>query len=561
MKNKLFLALSFIVIATWTTSCYKDKLDFSKLSTNINWNPNLAVPAVHSNLTIRDLLRDYDSTELFVEDATGFLYLMYHKQVFSLPASDYVSLPDQTFSDNFTGTNFIAQGFPASSPATVTKNYTHIMVLQLMSDSFDSLVFKNGTFTLDVSSTFLHTGLLTITFPTVKDNLGLPYSKTVNISTSTGTFTYNQSFYDLAGYTADFTNPGFNQLPVSLSLTLVKAGSNPVLASDQVSVNMSLNTLQYKIIYGDIGQRNIPIQEDTVNIELFNNTMQGNIYFMDPKFRLYIRNSFGVPFNATFSDFTIYSSVSNSYVTYTFPVAYNPLLITAPLNVSDQPATTMIQLDTTNFLPIRTIVAENPRYVHVTTNAQSNPTGTSQYNFIQDTSRLAVDLEVELPLWGRASYWVMQDTLDFNFSDFYQDSTSTINLNDPDLSNVDWVKFHLNILNGMPTEAGVQIYLTGDSTTNYNIIDSIFTPQNMEIIASGILGGTGKVIAPTRKISDVMFYGSRLANLHNVKKALVRGYIHTTNIGSTIVRFYSDYAIDVKMGVQVQAKLNTSTDF
>ncbi len=548
MKNKLFFVLSFIVITTWTTSCYKDKLDFSKLSTNINWNPNIAVPAIHSSLTIRDMLRDYDTTQLFVEDQTGFLYLMYHKQVFSLPASDYVTLSDQTFSDNFTGTDFIAQGFPATSPATVTKNYTQLLSLQLPSDSFDSLIFKNGTFTVNVTSTFLHTGLLTITFPSIRKN-SLPYSKTVNINTSTGTFTYNQSFYDLAGYDADFKNPVSNQLPVELSLTLINSG-NPVLASNQVTVDMSVNTLQYKILYGNIGQRNIPIQEDTVNVEIFNNTLQGNVYFMNPTFRLFVSNSFGVPFSATFSDFKIYSSVSNSYVTYAFPLAYNPLSIGAP-TIIGQSVTTSVILDTANFPSIRTIVSESPRYVHVTTNAQSNPTGSNQYNFILDTSRLAVNLEVELPLWGRASWWILQDTLPFNFSDYYKDSTI-------DLHNVDWVKFHLNILNGMPTEAGVQIYLT-DSL--YHIVDSVFTPQNMEIIQSGILGSTGKVIAPTRKISDVMYYGSRLAHLHNVKKALVRGYVHTTNAGSTNVRFYAEYALDVKVGVQVQAKINTKTDF
>jgi len=549
MKKSFFYFLLLIAITIWFTSCYKDKLDFSKLSTNINWNPNVAVPAVHSSLTIRDILRDYDTTNLFVEDQTGFLYLMYHKQVFSLPASDYITLPDQSFSDNFTGTEFISQGFPATSPATVTKTYTHVMLLQLASDSFDSIIFKNGTFSLDVSSTFLHTGLLTVTFPTVLKN-GLPYSKTVNISTSTGTFTYNQSFYDLADYHADLTNPGFNQLPVELSLTFVNSG-NTVSPSNQVNVNMSVNTLQYKAIFGNIGQRNIPIQEDTVNVELFNNTMQGNLYFVNPKIRLFINNSFGVPFSASFSDFKIYSSVSNTYVTYSFPSSYNPTIIGAPFNYSDAPVVTPIILDTLNFPNIRTIVSEYPRYVHVTTNATSNPIGTSQYNFIKDTSKLSVDLEVELPLWGRASWWILQDTLDFNFSDYYKDSTV-------DLHNVDWVKFHLNILNGMPTEAGVQVYLT-DSL--YNIIDTIFTPENMNIVASGILGSNGKVIAPTRKTSDVIYYGSRLANLQNVKKALVRGYVHTTNVGATIVRFYSDYALDVKMGVQVQAKINTGTDF
>ena len=547
MNKKLMFLLS-VVITIWLSSCYKDKIDFSKLSTNINWNPNMAVPALHSSLTIRDLLRDYDSTELFVEDQTGFLYLMYHNQVFSIPASDLVTLPDQNFSDNFTGTDFISAGFPVpNTTQTITKNYTHILVLGFPTDVFDSLVFKSGTFTVNVTSTFLHTGLLTITFPTVKKN-GSPYSQTVNINTNTGTFSYNQAFSDLAGYNADFTNPAFNQLPVKLSLTLVSSGAG-VIPGDQVDVDMFFSNLKYSILYGDIGQRPIPIQEDTVNIEIFNNTLQGEVYFMAPVFRLYLRNTFGVPLSAAFSDFKIYSAVSHNYVSYTYP-AENPLTIGAP-TIPGQSVTTTIQLDTLNFPSIRTVVHENPRYLQLSTTALTNPPGTSQYNFITDTSYLAVDLEVELPLWGRASKWVLQDTLNFNFSDYYEDSV-------PDLDNIEWVKFHINILNGMPTEARVQIYFTD---TSYNIIDSIFTPENNGIIQSGILGGTGKVVSPTPKITDVMVYSNKLSGLLGVKKALVRGYISTTKLGATNIRFYADYAIDVKMGVQIQAKLNTNTDF
>jgi len=89
----------------------------------------------------------------------------------------------------------------------------------------------------------------------------------------------------------------------------------------------------------------------------------------------------------------------------------------------------------------------------------------------------------------------------------------------------------------------------------------IFTPENNGIIQSGILGGTGKVVSPTPKITDVMVYSNKLSGLLGVKKALVRGYISTTNLGTTNIQFYADYAIDVKMGVQIQAKLNTNTDF
>ena len=77
-----------------------------------------------------------------------------------------------------------------------------------------------------------------------------------------------------------------------------------------------------------------------------------------------------------------------------------------------------------------------------------------------------------------------------------------------------------------------------------------------KVVESGILGPTGMVISPTRKISDVRYTGSRLSHLLDVKYVLVRGYIKTSNSGSTNVRFYEYYNIDVKLGVQVQAKLD-----
>jgi len=546
MNKKILFIVSLFTLAIWTSSCYKDKFDLDKLSTNINWNPNVAVPAIHSSLTIRDLLADYDTNEVFIYDQTGFLFLMYHKQVFSVPASDYITLPDQNYVENFTGTEFIAQGFPTTvSTKTITKSYTFSLSVGSISDSFDSILFKSGTFLLDVSSTFQHTGTLLITFPTMKKN-GVPYSKTVNINLDDGSFIYNSSFNDFTGYTLDLTNPTSNQVPVDFTLTLIRTIGNPVVPGDQTNISLSFTGLSYSMLWGNIGQRIVPIQEDTVNVKLFNSTIDGQIYFMDPKFRLYVHNSFGVPLQAFFNSFKIYSSATQTYNPYVFPV--NPLNISAP-TIPGTSSLTSVQLDTNNFPLIRNIISEFPRYVYLQTIATTNMP-TSQYNYIMDTSRFSVDLEVELPLWGRAQWWKLQDTLDFDFSEYYKDSVV-------DLDNIEWVNFHINITNGMPTEAGVQMYLT-DSL--YNVLDTLFIPQNMQIIESASLGQNGIVSSPTRKITDVKYTGERLSHLLDVKKFLVRGYVKTTNSGSTNVRFYEYYDIDVKVGVQVQAKVNTYED-
>ena len=156
---------------------------------------------------------------------------MYHKLVFSVPASEYISLPDQNYVENFTGTEFLAQGFPApNATKTITKSYNFSLSVGSVADSFDSLVFKSGNFLLNVSSTFRHTGTLLITFPTMKKN-GVPYSKTVNINLDDGSFISNNTFSDFAGYHLDLTNPSSNQVPVDFSLTLTRTPTHTVTAS------------------------------------------------------------------------------------------------------------------------------------------------------------------------------------------------------------------------------------------------------------------------------------------------------------------------------------------
>ena len=103
----------------------------------------------------------------------------------------------------------------------------------------------------------------------------------------------------------------------------------------------------------------------------------------------------------------------------------------------------------------------------------------------------------------------------------------------------------------MPTEVEVQIYFA-DSL--YNIVDSAFTTTTRQVIASGILDVDGKVISKTHKFTELLFDRPRLDNMKDVKWIFLRGYICTTNNTTQNVRFYSDYSIDMKIGLQ--AKFN-----
>ena len=112
--------------------------------------------------------------------------------------------------------------------------------------------------------------------------------------------------------------------------------------------------------------------------------------------------------------------------------------------------------------------------------------------------------------------------------------------------------FRLNADNSFPVDASMQVYLTDD---NYMLLDSLFQPNQL-IIASGTPGPAPdfKVQSPTRKITDIRIEGDRLDHLGQTSYLIIRATLSTANAGSTVVRFYSDYELGVKLGVRAKFK-------
>jgi hypothetical protein len=200
-------------------------------------------------------------------------------------------------------------------------------------------------------------------------------------------------------------------------------------------------------------------------------------------------------------------------------------------------------------------VQESPKYVFFSAVGATIPPLPGQTQFVSDSSRFSVDLQVELPMWGRASMFAMQDTVDFDFMESIKDS------GDFTLDNIEYIMFKLNITNGMPVDAAVQIYFVDTLTDvfgHYIVYDSLFTtPTAAQIVHSGLLNASGRVASPTLHATEIKFDNPRLHKLRPTKKILIRGTIKTTNNASQNVRFYSDYDLKVKMGLRVQAIINS----
>ncbi len=541
--KRYYSLLIIVLLITITTGCVKDYFDADKISTTMQWEPNMAVPLAKADLKIRDILQDYDNNELFEEDNTGFLYLVYRKKVYSAKAEDIIKLPGQTFPMTYTKSDVDSGGF---NPNHLIKNNISYPFAVDNAQLLDSVIVKYLDMTVDVKSSFHHTGTLIITLPGLTKN-GVPFSTTVNIDDDSGNFSSSSTFSDFDGYLLDLTGltgTDTNHVFINYDLTLYDSGSGTVNDSETCDIAVKFDNLDYHSLFGYLGQDTLSIDIDTVHIDIYNNAFNGTAYFEDPRIYIYINNSYGLPITMDFDDFTTFSTIDNSHASFPFP--FSSVDVNVPsIDSIGYPALTTLTLDTANFPQIRDILNESPKYLLFGVNGYLNPNGYAN-NFATDSSKFDVDVEVNLPLWGYASYLTLEDTTEADFSKKFHD-----------FDDIQWIKFLFNVDNGMPADVYFQVYFD-DST--HVILDSLFhTDNEMHLVESGVLDANYKVISPTHKTTTVLYERPRLDLLENTKYIRFRGYVHTKDYDEAqLVKFYADYVLSMKLGVQAQASFNTS---
>jgi len=525
--NKYLKVFLFLILGIFLfNSCVKKHFDFDRISNDFEWDPAFAVPVAKASLSIRDIVQDYDNMELFVADEDGFLYLMYHKHIFSTVAANYIFMPDQAFPDEtFIGQEFIDVGFNSSVNNATISHLTPQSFSVIGATTIDSIIIDFALLNITCVSGFQHTGNLVVTLPNIKKN-GVSYTKTINITDASGSFSTSEYYNDLDGYTIDMSS-GLNQIPVQCELTYTNSGSS-VNAADQTIIGVNLSSIEYNRMYGDFGQDTLAFQ-DTIKLEVFNQAFTGHANFVDPQINVYFNNSYGMPISMAFGDLKTFTGAAvPQYQTFPFTnsTSLNPFLIGSPTQIG-QSVASEINLNKNNS-SVDSIINTTPEKIIFQVAAQTNPLGSSPFdNFITKDSQFDMDMEVVLPMWGNAEYFSLEDSTDLDFGELYKDFNS-----------IEYIKMKIGVVNGMPTDVLFQLIFATDSiltqdeisggdtiglsgdTVMWNI-DSLFTENagaydnivwyGTNIIPSGILDANGKVTQQTYKETDMKFTRERFA--------------------------------------------------
>lgn len=184
------------------------------------------------------------------------------------------------------------------------------------------------------------------------------------------------------------------------------------------------------------------------------------------------------------------------------------------------------------------IINNKPQQLVYKIDALSNPSGVNATNFVIDTSKISLDMEVNLPMYGTAKDFSVQDTFDFKFANADKIETCMI---------------RTSIVNGFPIDVQMQVYFTDE---NYNVLDSLLLPNQLVLAAASVNLTNGAVNNAQQKTTDIDLDATKIMHLNQTKKILVRATATTLNGGNTNIKIYDFYKLDVKLGAIAKMRLS-----
>ncbi len=529
--KKYFKWLIFPSIIVSILACNKDGVP------GLDWNPNLALPLVKSNFTIKDILKSQNNNNNIKTGSDGFINLTFATNLFSKRAQDLFPITNQTigFGIKLNPTQIsVFNLLPAGQQLpsfTLSQQYPLNLSNGLL---VDTIAIKEGKLHLNLQSSFPASMLLKIKMPETRKN-GVALNIPINITYGGVLPIIFDSIIDISNYNFALISNGndHNIAGFEYEITLTK-DVNSAQVTDSVGINISLEDFKFKRLYGKFSNFQLTPEADTVALSIFDNAFgQGAITLDNPKLTAIVRNSFGVQINANFTKFEGYNENGNPQnIPITGSGIPNPLPIQSP-SIIGQTTVTQFTLDKQNS-NIVTVLAKQPRSVIYQINTLTNA---SNLGFVLDTSLFEVEMVLDLPMSGSINNFVFKDTIDYKFEQ---------------AKFLESVLFRTNISNGFPFESNLQV-LFADSLNN--IIDSLVKGKQDElVIAASSVDITGKVIgSPTFKRSDLIVSKEVVPKLEKVRKLIVQARNSSTNNG--LIKIYDYYNLDIQLGIKVKLKL------
>lgn len=457
----------------------------------------------------------------------------------TLPASVAIDLSDDLVMDISTANIGVLNAVAVLPSQQVLNQTIETNITMANGEQLNTIILKQGQISYDINYGVREDAQVTITLPYVTKN-GNPFSQVLNLNSNQVSATNISGSFDLSGYTFDLTGAGnkTNYLPAIITADVISSNTPvPIDTADAVTANITIDNIEFSYVDGYLGNQSIVVPLDTLDFSLFSKNLGINVSLADPQITLKLKNSVGIPINGDLSALSVIGENGN---TIPFTGIANPLVINSPGAVG-QTATTNIAINK-NTSNITTVLTSNPKSIIYGLTGSTNPNGFA-INFLTDSSSIDVSMEMDIPLYGSVSGFVIKDTIAFPAEAFKNVHTATL---------------RSIITNEFPIECGVQMYFLDGS---HAMIDSLFASGYEQIVPSSTIDGNGELVsASAPKTTDMSVDATMVEKLKAAKYIVVATTLATANNGTQAAKFYSTYKMNVKLGILAKVNIDLKED-
>lgn len=311
------------------------------------------------------------------------------------------------------------------------------------------------------------------------------------------------------------------------------------------AVAVTLQNLTFYYLQGYWGKVEYPLNTDTIEIDINQTNLDGNVKVKNPKVTITVFNSWGFPtrglikylrFRAKNGDLLeLQSPLIQAGTEIGIDFAY-PSYAAGEVGQTKE---TIFYFDETNSNIAEIFNSQPTQMIYEViglANANADP---NLIGFITDSSSVRMNVKVELLLEGQLKDFPAEQDLNLDFSSF-ADSTG-----------FESAEFKLVTENKMPFTTAMQIYFRD---LNDNNIDSLFDKGATEAIRSApVNAATGLTTGQTRTETFIPFTAARFENLRlNAKKAYLKAAFSTAEDGTIPVKILNNQGCVVKMGIRLK---------
>ena len=406
-------------------------------------------------------------------------------------------------------------------------------------EEIDKIVIKTASFDFNINYGIKANASIQVSIPSVTKN-NVAFTETINLVSDYNNATTLSTSFSLDGYEVDLTqiNPGSNELKIIINPTILN--SNQFFdfnINDQVSVDVELKNMQITLVEGYFGNSTVNFTQSTGDLDFGNNDFLEYFSFKEPVIKLLFDNSLGLPMGLNI-DLNLEGKNGNEDLDLSSKL--NNFVIAGAPTYGQMVTSTLVIDNETNIVEAMDV---KPNKATIGGSVLLNPSGKIK-NFAQDTSKLRVRVDLEIPLYGTVNNYVFLDTLEQDMSDI--------------LTNVEDVVLKTTIINDLPINGSIQLYFADE---NYIIIDSISDNKRL-LIGAAITDSNGDLVNSTKLINDFELDKEKIERIKATKHIIISTLVSSREDlnGAIAGRIYDFYKMQIKLAIKAQTNFNLNNN-